>query len=121
MTIRPCLAQHAALPALAGLSLLALLAAALGSVSAQDPDAGAWEPPAALPFLPGPTPRAAGHFSLEGSLGPRSTGAGVGLRVSLGFHLHPAARRGPAREAFEAVLAFAPDQASAREGLGQIP
>ena len=42
-------------------------------------------------------------------------------RPRLGWTLLKLGRNREAREAFEAVLAFAPDQLSAREGLGQVP
>ncbi len=47
--------------------------------------------------------------------------ASAELRTGLGWTLLKQGRTREAREAFEVVLAFAPDQASAREGLGQIP
>lgn len=85
MTARPCLAHHASLPALAGLGLLATLAAAPAIAGAQDAGDATWETPAAPLSPPSPAPRADGLFSLEGSLGTGTTGAGAGLRASLGF------------------------------------
>ncbi|MBL0278347.1 MAG: tetratricopeptide repeat protein [Anaeromyxobacter sp.] len=47
--------------------------------------------------------------------------ASAEMRTGLGWTLLRLGRSREARVAFEAVLAFAPDQRSAREGLGQIP
>jgi tetratricopeptide (TPR) repeat protein len=47
--------------------------------------------------------------------------ANAEMRTGLGWTLLKLGRNREAREAFEAVLAFAPDQLSAREGLGQVP
>jgi tetratricopeptide (TPR) repeat protein len=47
--------------------------------------------------------------------------ANAEMRTGLGWTLLKLGRNREARESFEAVLAFAPDQLSAREGLGQVP
>jgi tetratricopeptide (TPR) repeat protein len=47
--------------------------------------------------------------------------ASAEMRTGLGWTLLKLGRHREAREVFEAVLAFAPDQLSAREGLGQVP
>jgi hypothetical protein len=43
------------------------------------------------------------------------------MRTGLGWSLLKQGRNKEAREAFEAVLLYAPDQVSAREGLGLVP
>ena len=47
--------------------------------------------------------------------------ANAEMRTGLGWTLLKLGRNKEAREAFEAVLLFAPDQLSAREGLGLVP
>jgi tetratricopeptide (TPR) repeat protein len=47
--------------------------------------------------------------------------ASAEMRTGLGWTLLRLGRNKEAREAFEAVLVFAPDQLSAREGLGLVP
>jgi tetratricopeptide (TPR) repeat protein len=47
--------------------------------------------------------------------------ASAEMRTGLGWTLLKLGRGKEARAAFEQVLAFAPDQLSAREGLGQVP